>query len=87
MFPDSEIAKCFTLGETKCNYFATFGLGQYFSDKVKADVNNTNHYVLLFDESLNDQLQQKQMDVHVRFWEGSQVCLVIIKNDTLYYVI
>ena len=65
MFPDSEIAKCFSMGETKCSYVATFGLGQFFADQIKQDVKKADHYVLLFDESLNDKLQQKQMDLHV----------------------
>ena len=33
-----------------------------------------NDYVVLFDESLNDVVQSKQMDVLVRFWDGTNVC-------------
>jgi len=29
--------------------------------------------MLLFDESLHSNLQPKQLDIHIRFWEGSQV--------------
>ena len=30
-------------------------------------------FTILFDESLNNKSQQKQMDIHVRFWAGNQV--------------
>lgn len=30
-------------------------------------------YVLLFDESMNHELQEKQLDIHVRIWEGDHV--------------
>ena len=31
------------------------------------------YFTILFDESLNKKCQAKQMDIHVRFWEGEKV--------------
>lgn len=30
-------------------------------------------FVILFDESLNKKVQQKQLDIHLRFWNGNEV--------------
>lgn len=30
-----------------------------------------DYYFVLFDESLNDYFQQKQMDIHIRYWDAS----------------
>ena len=62
MFPDSEVAKNFSCSESKARYMATFGLAPYLlellMEKVKDDC-----FVLLFDESLNKDVQQKQLDI------------------------
>ncbi|CAN8023246.1 unnamed protein product [Ixodes persulcatus] len=33
----------------------------------------SEHFVVLFDETLNEYLQKKQLDVHVRLWNNSEV--------------
>ena len=72
MFPDSEVAKNFSCSESKARYMATFGLAPYLlellMDKVKDDC-----FVLLFDESLNKKVEQKQLDIYLRFWNGNEV--------------
>ena len=73
MFPGCEAARKFSCGETKARYLATFGLAPYFLDLLSTRARNANGYVLLFDESLNHQLQKKQLDMHVRFWDGNVV--------------
>lgn len=54
MFPDSDIAKNFSCGQTKCAYICAYGLAPHFkgllTNKLKSGDEN---YVLLFDESLN----------------------------------
>lgn len=72
MFPDSLIAKHFTCAESKSRYMTIHGLGVYLQQLLRDKVKNEK-YVLLFDESLNKQLQKKQMDVHLRFWNGGLV--------------
>jgi len=54
MFPDSDIAKQFQCGKTKCSYLITHGIAPYYHDN---------------DESLNKALQEEQMDIQVRFWD------------------
>jgi hypothetical protein len=66
MFPDSKVAKQFKCGERKAAYIAVFGLGDYFQNCLHQCI--TGHYVIIFDESLNKKLQQKQMDIIIRFW-------------------
>ncbi|XP_072564149.1 uncharacterized protein [Paramormyrops kingsleyae] len=73
MFPDSQIAARFTCGERKCSYMCNFGLAPYFKKLTLASVSKQRVYVMLFDESLNHYLQAKQLDMHVRLWDGSEV--------------
>ena len=61
MFPDSQIARQFACGERKAAYCCVFGLAEHFK-KLLPDS------VVLFDESLNKKMQEKQMNAHVRFW-------------------
>eukprot|EP00731_Ephydatia_muelleri_P014923 Em0008g643a len=69
---DSEVAKNFSCSESKARYMATFGLAPYLlellMEKVKDDC-----FVLLFDESLIKKVQQKQLDIYLRFWNGNEV--------------
>ncbi|XP_071482987.1 uncharacterized protein, partial [Diadema antillarum] len=74
MFPDSAIAKGFQLSETKCRYITVFGLGPYVQDLLYDNIKQSKHYVILFDESLNQKLQKKQMDFLIRTWQHGQVC-------------
>ena len=74
MFPDSEIAQRFKCGERKTSYMCVFGLADYFKQTVLGEVKG--HFVLLFDESLNKKMQEKQLDIHVRYWESMQQAVV-----------
>ena len=73
MFPDSNIAKKFTCGEKKASYLTCFGIAPHFKSLLKEKVKSADGYVLLFDESLNHELQKKQMDFHVRMWNHDKV--------------
>ena len=73
MFPDSAIAAKFACGERKCSYISTFGLGPHLSLLLKTAMRNTSEYVVLFDESLSMELQEKQLDVHMRLWDAGRV--------------
>ena len=66
MFPDSQIARQFACGERKAAYCCVFGLAEHFKKLLQDSV--TGPFVVLFDESLNKKMQEKQMDAHVRFW-------------------
>jgi len=70
MFSDSQIAASCSMSESKFRYIKTFGLGPYFSKQLICDVQSCPAYSLLFDESLNEELQFKQIDLHVRYWSN-----------------
>ena len=73
MFSDSLIAKKFQCADKKAAYLTTFGLGPHLKQCQFEAVNKSQHYVLLFDESLNSHMQSKQMDTHVRYWVGDTI--------------
>ncbi|XP_070386740.1 uncharacterized protein [Dermacentor albipictus] len=79
MFPDSGVAKAFSCGEKKCAYVTCHGLRPFFLSALQRDIKDCDYYVVLFDESTNDYLQRKQLDVHIRFWNSSH------KVATRYY--
>ena len=68
MFKDSEIAKKFTCGSTKCSYVINFGIAPYFRNLLENALNLAPFYVACFDESHNDVLKKGQMDMLLRFW-------------------
>ena len=63
MFPDSGVAKQFSCGEKKCAYLATFGIAPYFVSLLKTKIKSETTYVV-FDESLNTNLQKKKTIGH-----------------------
>ena len=86
MFPDSSIASNFRCGETKSRYLATFGIAPHFTALLKKRVKAENEFVLMFDESLNKELKQKQLDVHIRFWGDKQVVTEYFTSEFLGHV-
>ena len=68
MFCDSEIASTYSLSETKYRYLTTFGLGPHFGKLLANEAKRSPAHSIMFDESLNTQLQSKQLDVHIRYW-------------------
>jgi hypothetical protein len=68
MFSDSNIAKKFQLGRTKCGYVTKFGIAPYFLDLLYKEILLSPVFVISFDESLNRSIQKGQMDIIVRFW-------------------
>lgn len=76
MFPDSEIAKVFSLSRTKAAYVLNFGLSPYIFHTLECEIANSHHFSVSFDESINDGNQTKQMDLIIRYWsqEKNEVC-------------
>ena len=70
MFPDSQIATQFACGESKCSFLCSFGLAPHLT---LSDVMKRKGIRHSLDESLNSYLQSKQMDLHVRLWDGADV--------------
>lgn len=67
MFPDSDIAKTFTMDKDKAAYYVTYGLGPYFRNQLIDRIKNLKHYAASVDESMNRISIKSQMDVIVRF--------------------
>ena len=63
MFGDSAIAANYSMSESNFRYVTTFGLGPYFAKKLLYDVKQSPAHALSFDESLNEEMQSKQLDV------------------------
>ena len=51
-------------------YLITYGIARYFYDLLKDNVNNSDCYTVLFDESLNRISQTSQMDILLRYWDN-----------------
>lgn len=68
MFPDSKIAANMQLSRSKISYAVVFGLGPYFHDCTKKEIDESEFFVACFDESLNKFAQKQQMDIAIRFW-------------------
>ena len=66
MFNDSDIAKPFKLGSTKCAYMITHGIGLYYKTKLIDKIKSASYFVASYDESLNRNFQEEQMDIHIR---------------------
>ncbi|KAM6967769.1 uncharacterized protein FYW47_006504 isoform 1-T1 [Aplochiton taeniatus] len=71
MFPDSNVAKTFKCGKDKTSYITRFGLADFIKRDLISKVKGP--FLLMFDETLNQTNKTKQLDIHVRFWEGKQV--------------
>ena len=68
MFLDSEIAKGFCCEEHKMAYFCVFGLAELFQKEILLKVKEL--FVIMFDESLNQNIQAKQLCIHIRYWDS-----------------
>ena len=75
MFPDSNIAKNFACGKTKCSYIVTYGLAPYFKSLLNDTLSSLDCFVAMFDESYNKISKRGQMDLHVRFWDIENNCV------------
>ena len=85
MFPDSNIAKNFACGKTRCSYIVTFGLAPYFKGLLNDTLSSLDCFVAMFDESYNKISKRGQLDLHVRFWDIQNNCVgrlhgILIQN-------
>ena len=71
MFSDSEIALNYLMSESKFRYVNL----AHISPGNRYTTCSSPAHAPLFDESLNDELQSKQLDVHVHYW-SSENCRV-----------
>ena len=70
MFHGSQIAKLFQLSKTKCSYLVNFGIAPQLREELVDGTKQSPFLSVSFNESLNEVLQNKQMDVIIRFWNA-----------------
>lgn len=69
MFHDSTIASQFSMSYDKVAYFLNFGIYPVFHHDLVSNLSSASVFSISFDESMNDVLQQQQMDIFVKFWD------------------
>lgn len=70
---DTEIPRSFTCGKKKCAYIACHGLWPFPASQVQDMVEKLEHFIVLFDEEVNEQLQKKHLDIYVWLWNNVEV--------------
>ena len=73
MFPVSAIAQKMNCGPTKLSYLICFGIAPYFKQQLLKELKEAQCYVISFDESLNTELHEEQMDFLVRYFHKDKV--------------
>ena len=76
MFPDSFIAKSFKMGPDKLRYVVNFGLPPYFKTALEQQVKNSECISVSFDDSLNNVMQDSEMDIVVWYFDTSDKVVV-----------
>ena len=82
MFPDSMIAKSYSMADTKSQYVIKFGIADYLTKKLINDVNHVP-FLFLFDESTNNQVK-KQYDGYVSYWSPRYDQVVSVYAGSLF---
>ena len=70
MFPDSKIAKDTRLGADKVKYVINFGIAPVFKNALTESIKKSEFYVVSFDESFNDNTQNCEMDILIRYFDA-----------------
>ena len=83
MFPDSAIAQKMNCGPTKLSYLICFGIAPYFKQQLLKELKEAQCYVISFDESLNTELHEEQMDFLVRYFHKDKVTCRYITSGFL----
>ena len=62
-----------TAGRTKLSYLTNYGISPHLKSVLDEKIVSEDQLVLLFDEAYNEELGQKQLDIHVRLWIDDMV--------------
>ena len=63
MCPTTPEAKCFKMAHNKLKYVVNHDLYPYFREVLDRHVDKLPFIIIMFDESLNEIVQQNEMDV------------------------
>ena len=83
MFPDSAIAQKMQCGPTKLSYLICFGIAPYFKQQLLNELKEMQCFVISFDESLNSELHQEQMDFIVKYFRKDRVVSRYLTSEFL----
>ena len=83
MFPDSAIAQKMNCGPTKLSYLICFGIAPYFKQQLLNELKEAQCFVISFDESLNTELHEEQMDFVVRYFNKDRVTCRYLTSEFL----
>ena len=82
MFPDSEIAKKYSMSKTKVNYVIKYGLSPHVKELYINDFEGTP-FVFKFDETTTIQTK-KQYDGYVQYWSTEQNLITTVYCGSLF---
>lgn len=85
MFPDSEVARQFTMSEDKLAYVIAFGLAPAFEKELLVRLQSVKEFALSFDEAHNKTIQKKQLDLCVRYFDET-TCTVTTEYVTSIFL-
>ena len=68
MFQNNDVVTKFTLSKTKSAYFVTHAIAPWVKSKLQTEINDSCFFSVSFDESLNQALQNNQLDIQIRHW-------------------
>ena len=68
MFHDSIIAKIFTMGLSKCAYYAHFVRALYLEDSLMSKEKAALFYITSYAKSLNRIFLEEQMEIYVQYF-------------------
>ena len=72
MFTDSNIAKSITVRVDKMKHVVNCGIAPDFKSILTDSVKKAKEFVALFDESLNGQTQNSEMDILIRHFDDTE---------------
>ena len=85
VFPDSLVAKQFSVSHQKVSYLLSHGFGPYFQRATVNDILHSSAYFTIhFDETVSGQCK-KQMDVLIRYWSETSACIQVHYLNSLFY--
>ena len=71
MAPGYKPFERFHMSKDKVRYYIVYGLAPFFKSLLIEALNKSPYLTVMFDESLNDNIQTNQMDIQVRYWDVS----------------
>ena len=85
MFADSAIAQKMNCGPTKLYYLICFGIAPYLKQQLLNELKEAQCFVISFDESLNTELHEEQVDFVVRYFNKDWVTCRYLTSEFFGY--